>query len=533
MLRGDAIAIRIPGGNDGTAWSWRVNGIAGGAPGVGAIAVSPQDPSLAYFTPAEGSTADRFLITAVDPNDPARGLRQQLTIEDLLAELVIVPADTTVGVRGQVDFQAGIDVDGIGFIPLRRAIWKVNGFIGGSAELGTITLDGRYTAPPELPDALPATIEIGFSLSPDQTPLKTVDITLADFDVTPDRNLFFQPSFDDPIQLTATLAFSDGTSMTPASADVQWSSSNPAVADVDAGGLVTLADAADVTTVTATHIPLQISGQATVEGRLPTRFYDIILRPLNGVEVEREFSLWTVTRPDGIFRVDPLMRTSRGSFQFGTVPPHFSAIGSDAVDYEIHFGEFDIYDSRTDARPDLAGSVGRLDTYNEVFEFGNVPESFGIRGVYDDGDWSTNVWVGVEYVRLNLRRLRATKTIRKPSIRPTSRNGSAWRRASPARAALSGSSASTKSGFALRAAAVSSSVAPPMSSTTHRHSWAASTAQARPRPSRPGNSSSPPGAPFRSWFRRARSATSPSSSTYRATRASRRSKSPSRSSNRD
>jgi YD repeat-containing protein len=58
----------------------------------------------------------------------------------------VVPAQAAVPVQGNVGFQATLDGSA-----LSDVTWRVNGVVGGSPTLGTISATGRYTAPGTVP----------------------------------------------------------------------------------------------------------------------------------------------------------------------------------------------------------------------------------------------------------------------------------------------------------------------------------------------------------------------------------------------
>jgi hypothetical protein len=112
-------------------------------------------------------------------------------------------------------------------------VWSVNGTAGGSAALGTITADGMYTAPPDLPS--PATVQITATSHADATKSDTAAIR-----VTSDISLSLTPN-PASVELGAKQGFTAPiTSAGHPDTAMRWSLSGAACASgcgaVDASG---------------------------------------------------------------------------------------------------------------------------------------------------------------------------------------------------------------------------------------------------------------------------------------------------------
>ncbi len=87
------------------------------------------------------------------------------------ADLAIVPAEAEVVVGWSFDFQAEV-----GESPAPPVTWRVNGIVGGTAALGTISPEGLYRAPQSLPPVQPVTVEAVLTSDPTQKATATVRV---------------------------------------------------------------------------------------------------------------------------------------------------------------------------------------------------------------------------------------------------------------------------------------------------------------------------------------------------------------------
>ncbi len=88
-------------------------------------------------------------------------------------QLAVVPPQADVALGGLLDFQATRDG-----APLTSGVtWQVNGIEGGTAQLGTITPAGTYTAPTTMPPLQPVSIEALLTADPTQVATARVRIS--------------------------------------------------------------------------------------------------------------------------------------------------------------------------------------------------------------------------------------------------------------------------------------------------------------------------------------------------------------------
>lgn len=76
-------------------------------------------------------------------------------------QLAVVPDEAEVALGGSLGFTATLDGS-----PAPSVTWAVNGIAGGNATVGTITSQGRYTAPGTFPGAITVTIQASLSADP-------------------------------------------------------------------------------------------------------------------------------------------------------------------------------------------------------------------------------------------------------------------------------------------------------------------------------------------------------------------------------
>ncbi len=403
ILAGDTVMLRLQA--TGSNWQWSVNGTVGGDATVGTIRTSPTDPLVAIYTAPPLGTDGPVTIRASDLDDASRFADTEVEVVDIPGDLVIVPGATTIGVGRSITFQAGIELVDIGFVPLRNAIWKINGLIGGEPELGRISLGGVYDAPPVLPPALPVTIEVGYSLGPDQAPLRTTEITLVDVEVTPGEVVRFDETEYDsepPTQFVAKRLFSDGTVTTPAPSDFNWASDYEPTVTVDNTGLLTVWEEPGLAVVTATDNTYQVLGSATVKAREPVYFWDIKTRTLGNVSTDRLFSVLEVTQPNVTIALDPRLRITRVPFyQFnGPDPQNISGADIEAITYSAT-GDIADY-NQFGAIVQNTGIAGRIEEKTGVLEIGDTPGQGVVTVTYDDGEWNNFMTLTVRYAQLDM-----------------------------------------------------------------------------------------------------------------------------------
>lgn len=135
------------------------------------FATVPGDNQIAFNgTPAvvSAATATRLVTTV-----PAGATTGPLTVTvaattatapepfTVLRGFAILPPEATVFLGRSYSFQATLDGT-----PITEVTWRVNGLVGGSAQLGTISPAGQYTAPTTMPLVSPVTVEAVLTADP-------------------------------------------------------------------------------------------------------------------------------------------------------------------------------------------------------------------------------------------------------------------------------------------------------------------------------------------------------------------------------
>jgi hypothetical protein len=121
----------------------------------------------------------------------------------------------------------------------------VNGIQGGNATFGTITASGLYTAPRTMPT--PSTFQVCATQVAATGCAKVVLSQITALRVAPNPVTLFIGA---TVNLTATGTLPNGGTITPS---VVWTSSNPAIATIDAAGVLT-GTAPGTATITATWV---------------------------------------------------------------------------------------------------------------------------------------------------------------------------------------------------------------------------------------------------------------------------------------
>ncbi|WP_221031817.1 hypothetical protein [Actomonas aquatica] len=404
VLAGDTLILRLQGGAGGN-WAWSVDGVEGGNGTVGTIRVSLTDSAVAYYTAPTGTTGLNVTLRATDLDDASRVADTGVTVEALPGELVIVPGDSIIGVGETVQFQAGIHIVDFGFLPLRNAVWKLNNYVGGLPGLGALSLDGTYTAPPVLPDALPVDIVVGYSLGAEQAPLQTAAITLVDVEISPGEVVRFDETEWDTepqTQFVATRHFSDGTTGTPGAAAFSWTSNPEERVTVDDTGLMTVWEEPGLAVVTAQDLTYQVVGRATVKAREPVYFWAVEAQVLGDVSYAGGYNQIEVTQPDVTFALDPRLRITRVPFYsiYGPEPEHISGRDIAAITYSatgdvVDYNQFDRIVQNT-------GIAARIEEKSGVLEIGDTAGQGVVTVSYDDGEYQNSTTVNVRYTQLDM-----------------------------------------------------------------------------------------------------------------------------------
>lgn len=89
----------------------------------------------------------------------------------VLQAFTVSPAQADVALGGTLGFQATLDGT-----PTNAVTWRVNGIVGGNAQLGTVTPAGLYTAPTIPPPVQPLSIEAVLTADPTQVATASVRV---------------------------------------------------------------------------------------------------------------------------------------------------------------------------------------------------------------------------------------------------------------------------------------------------------------------------------------------------------------------
>jgi hypothetical protein len=148
-----------------TQFVWDVNGIAGGNPVVGTIVVVSSN-SAVYTAPSSLPSGSPVTVSARSAADPTTAADAAVSI--LCDPNTISPSAAGVGFGKTQIFTATLCVPTV-----TQIVWDVNGIIGGSPTIGTVTNSGTgtttYTAPGTLPSTNPVTIRATSQSNPVQS----------------------------------------------------------------------------------------------------------------------------------------------------------------------------------------------------------------------------------------------------------------------------------------------------------------------------------------------------------------------------
>ena len=127
------------------AVNWQVNGVSGGNSSVGAIAPSGA-ATASYTAPANVSGALTVTVAAVLQADATKFGSATVTINPLPgAQISVSPINANVVEGTSLQFNATVQNGP------PTVIWEVNNVPGGTANFGTISSSGYYTAPTTIP----------------------------------------------------------------------------------------------------------------------------------------------------------------------------------------------------------------------------------------------------------------------------------------------------------------------------------------------------------------------------------------------
>jgi YD repeat-containing protein len=153
----------------------------------------------------------------------------------VLSGFVTTPDQADVALGGTLGFQATLDGT-----PVSAVTWRVNGTIGGSATLGTITAAGLYTAPSSPPPVQPIQVEAVLTADPTQIASATVRVVgqVAGLSAAPPVSVRLAAPALNPVVAAPVSVTGAATTMTPTvSAPVSVSPAPPPAALVGSGPL--------------------------------------------------------------------------------------------------------------------------------------------------------------------------------------------------------------------------------------------------------------------------------------------------------
>jgi len=139
-----------------TMVNWSVNNVSGGDAANGTIVSNGADSAM-YTAPGTLPSSPTVSVTATSVADPSKSASASVGIGCTSAN-GIAPVSASMALGQTQNFAASLCV-----APGTAVVWDVNGVVGGSAALGTVTNTGAasttYTAPADLPSPNVVTID--------------------------------------------------------------------------------------------------------------------------------------------------------------------------------------------------------------------------------------------------------------------------------------------------------------------------------------------------------------------------------------
>lgn len=295
-------------GSTNQAVAWSVNGVAGGNATVGTI-----DANGNYTAPAAIPSPAAVTITATSQADATKSGSVQVTIVAPVG-LTLSPTSKSLGAGQTQQFTATVTN-----ATNTAVTWSVNGTVGGSATVGTISTSGLYTVPATFPGLATVTVGVASVQDPAVTASATValiqpvSVTVSPTPVT--------------VNLGATQQFS-ATVTGNTNTNVTWSvngvaGGNASVGTIDATGLYTAPKnlpAPATETVTATSVA-DGSKSATAALTLQVPPAEFTLSPDNAA-----LTLAKATSGSQVFQVAVTAGFSQPiNFTVGGLPPNVAA----------------------------------------------------------------------------------------------------------------------------------------------------------------------------------------------------------------
>jgi sugar lactone lactonase YvrE len=148
-----------------TTVTWSVNGVAGGNAGVGTI-----DANGNFTAPATVPSPATVTVTATSTADTSASGTAAVTIASPVS-VSITPATVSLAANATQQFTATVSN-----ASNTAVTWSVNGAVGGSSSVGTISTAGLYTAPASFPGIPSVTVTAASVADPNATASATVTL---------------------------------------------------------------------------------------------------------------------------------------------------------------------------------------------------------------------------------------------------------------------------------------------------------------------------------------------------------------------
>ncbi len=153
VLPGQTVSFRLvdAGGSPVPDVRWYVNGREGGDPETGTIA-----PDGTYTAPSAPSAPKVVSVRGESTSDPSAAAEVTFTVAAVTFE--VAPLEVTLAPGESRTFTATVTVAPEGALPDTEVEFLVEGMVGGSAAVGTISPSGEYRAPQAPPPAGEVTV---------------------------------------------------------------------------------------------------------------------------------------------------------------------------------------------------------------------------------------------------------------------------------------------------------------------------------------------------------------------------------------
>jgi hypothetical protein len=153
-----------------TGLTWHVNGVVGGNSTSGTVSTIGK-----YTAPAAVPNPATVTVSATSTADPTKVGSAQVVISVAAPVLTISPASATVKIGPPAGSQNFSVAATTGTVPAHH--WTVNGMSGGNGTFGTVSSDGKYAPPSNLPT--PPKVTVAAVSESDGSSLVTAEVTLA------------------------------------------------------------------------------------------------------------------------------------------------------------------------------------------------------------------------------------------------------------------------------------------------------------------------------------------------------------------